>query len=296
MTITVYEDRTQRALDYLQNNVSALTFKIYEPAINRFHYWAAAHAQANTIPAETIAAYKAALVDEGLDRKTVNKHLSAIRAYFKAQAALGNITQETLQNINAVPNLKVQGRRYGVRLTIEQAHIIINAPDIETEIGRRDKAVLAILIGCGLRRSEIVDLTWGQIYFNGVVWVIRNLLGKHGRTRTVSIAPWVKRILDSYSEGGKSTERIFTSQQRKKMTAQTIYNIVKRYDDAVGMELAPHDLRRTYASIARKNAGVEGLTQLSKQLGHSSVAITEHYIGEDDDLEYAATFIPDLDI
>jgi integrase len=297
--IIIYENKTDRALEYLENNVSALTIKNYAPAIQRFLLWA--EKRANPNPAETMAAYKAALLKEGLNRRTVNKHLSAVRAYFKSQAVLGVISHEILQSINVVANLKVEGQRHGLRLTIEQAHLLLSAPDKETLIGLRDRAILAIMLGCGLRRSEVVNLTWGHIQQENGIWLIRNLQGKHGRIRTIVIPTWVKRTIAEYSNIEKDKDRIFKSfdvhgNLRKSMTDQTVYNIVVRYGAQIGVELAPHDLRRTYASIARQTGGVEGMTQLQRQLGHASLRTTELYIGEEDDFAAVSNFIPDLSI
>lgn len=300
MEITVYEPLSnhERAMDYVENNVSPLTMKNYAPSIQRFIEWGLTRPRSTA--AELMAAYKATLVKEGLSRRTVNKHLSAVRTYFKAQAVLGVITHETLQSINAVANMKVEGQRHGLRLSIEQSHLLINAPGKDTIIGLRDRAILAVMLGCGLRRSEVVNLTWGHVQAENGIWLIRNLLGKHGRIRTVVIPVWVKRVIAEYSTIGKDKERIFKSfdtygNERKGMTDQTIYNIVVKYGEQIGVELAPHDLRRTYASIARETGGVEGMTQLQRQLGHASLRTTELYIGEEDDFALVSNFIPDLD-
>lgn len=289
------------ALDYIKNNVSPLTYNNYAPSIEGFREWALLNTSKGENPAAVIAGYKNALLESGLSKKTVNKKLSALRSYFEAQVILGHLQPATLQLIKQVPNYKTQGSAYGKRLTWEQAHQLINLPDKTTAIGRRDRLVLALLIGCGLRRSEVAGLTWDQIHHNGKVWLIINLLGKHARTRTVAVPDWAKRIMDEYSERRISKERILVSftpdgeGERSSLTSQTVWNIVKKYSKMLGVEVAPHDLRRTFAAIARQTAGVEGMTQLQKALGHSSISTTEKYIGEEDNYDMQANFIPDMD-
>lgn len=298
-TLLVVEQ--DRALNHIRQNVSTLTYNNYRPIIERFKLWSKDNYKTGMHPAEVISSYKDMLVKSGIDKKTVNKHLSAIRKYFKTMMQLGLLSNESYQALGAVPNIKVQGKKYGNRLSLEQGKALLAAPDISTEIGRRDKAILALLIGTGLRRSECVNLVWGQLSQNDNVYVIRDLVGKHGRTRSVAVGSWIVRILFEYSKPKHPDDKIFKSYDvrgnpRSGMTPQTIYNIVKRYSKAIGVEnFAPHDLRRSFSLYAYQTAGQEGLKELSRQLGHSSTSITENYISAESDMKLASTFIPDLD-
>ena len=72
---------------------------------------------------------------------------------------------------------------------------MIHAPDVGTTKGLRDRAILAVMIGCGLRREEVVRLDVAHLQQREGRWVILDLIGKHNRTRTVPMASWVKAIL-----------------------------------------------------------------------------------------------------
>jgi site-specific recombinase XerD len=79
-------------------------------------------------------------------------------------------------------------------------------PDISTLKGKRDRAILAILLGCGIRRSEPVALTVGKIEQRENRWVIIDLLGKGERRRTVPVPTWVKNTIDEWLAAAKITE------------------------------------------------------------------------------------------
>src|SRR5215469_2109097 len=91
-----------------------------------------------------------------------------------------------------VKGAKAKGVRVGNWLSIRQAQALLNAPDATTKKGLRDRGMLAILIGCGLRRSEVAALTLEHIQQRDNRWCIIDLVGKHGRVRTVPMPTWVK--------------------------------------------------------------------------------------------------------
>jgi integrase len=76
---------------------------------------------------------------------------------------------------------------------------LLSAPDIETAKGLRDRAILAVLLGCGLRRSEVAALTFGHIQQRDGRWCIVDLVGKHHRVRTVPVPTWVKVAIDAWA-------------------------------------------------------------------------------------------------
>jgi integrase len=88
----------------------------------------------------------------------------------------------------------------GNSLTRDRAQVLLNLPDTKTLKGKRDQAVLAVLLGAGLRRVEAAGLQLDQIQQRDGRWVITNLVGKHGRVRQIPIASWVKSTLDAWTE------------------------------------------------------------------------------------------------
>ena len=105
-------------------------------------------------------------------------------------------------------------RRLGVRtgnwLTLKQAEQLITLPDTAKLKGKRDRALLGLLIGCGLRRKEIAELDCERIQQRDARWVIVDLTGKGGRVRTVPMPAWSKSVIDAWvSAAGISSGRIF---------------------------------------------------------------------------------------
>jgi len=145
--------------------------------------------------------------------------------------------------------------------------------------------MLALLVGCGLRRGELLALTMRSVQLREDHWVIADLHGKAGHIRTVPIPVWVKEAIDGWTKAGELSDgRIFRSINNagkiwgNGMTPKVIWEVVKRAAQAAGIEkLAPHDLRRTCARLCHLAGGE--LDQIQFLLGHVSIQTTERYLG-----------------
>jgi len=151
--------------------------------------------------------------------------------------------------------------------------------------GKRDRAMLALLLGCGLRRSELVMLKSHQVQKREDHWVIVDLVGKARHVRTVPIPPWVKEDLDAWtSAAGIREGKLFRSVRKNGavwgsgVTQNVVWYVVKKCAQRAGIDrIAPHDLRRSCARLCH-SAGGE-LEQIQFLLGHISVQTTERYVG-----------------
>jgi site-specific recombinase XerD len=223
---------------------------------------------------------------------SINQKLSAIRKLAVEASDNGLIDSQLASGVTRVKGVKSAGVRVGNWLTKDQAEFLINSTDKTTLKGLRDRAILAVMIGGGLRRSEVSGLTFDHIQQREGRWVIADLVGKGNRVRTVPIASWVKVAIDQWTETANFKEgRLFRSINRgdnisgDSMTSQSIQDVVKFYDALCGFGLQAHDLRRTYAKLARK--GGADLMQIQLSLGHASLKTTERYLGEIQDLTSA---------
>lgn len=240
--------------------------------------------------------YKSVLIESGLSSATVNLRLSAIRKLAK-EAGDNDLLDpdDPVQNaltaaaIARVEGIKTAGSKMGNWLTKEQAETLINTPTTKTLKGLRDRAILAILIGTGIRRSEAARLTLDHIQQREGRWVILDLVGKRQRVRTVPMPSWAKAALDDWIEAAHiGGGRIFRSFRRggriagDSMTAQAVYDVATEYGDLCGFDLSAHDLRRTYAKLAEQ--GGADLRQIQLSLGHASIKTTERYLGTEQDL------------
>ena len=134
----------------------------------------------------------------------------------------------------------------------------MNAASTTDLRGWRDGAILGLLLGCGLRRSEVVGLTVDQLQMREGRWVILDLIGKGRRLRTVPVPSWSKQLLDAWLvHSGVSQGRVFRrvskkgKRQEAGVTANVVWYAVKRCARQAGIaNLAPHDLRRIFRIAA----------------------------------------------
>jgi integrase len=145
--------------------------------------------------------------------------------------------------------------------------------------------MLAMLIGCGLRRGELLALRVNSIQLREEHWVIADLLGKAGHIRTVPIPAWVKAAIDEWKNAaGINDGALFRSINKTGrvwgtgMTPKVLWEIVRDAVSRAGIEkLAPHDLRRSCARLCHLAGGE--LDQIQFLLGHLSIQTTERYLG-----------------
>ena len=183
--------------------------------------------------------------------------------------------------------------KMGNWLSLKQAQALLNAPDITTTKGLRDRAIIAVLLGCGLRRSEIASLTFAHVQQRDGRWCIVDLVGKHGRIRTTPMPGWVKVAIDTWTAPtGITYGHVFRPVIRGDRVAgdrlgeKVVWQMLRAYAAEIGIPtLAPHDLRRTCAKLCRAAGGE--LEQIQLLLGHSSVQTTERYLGTKQDLIHA---------
>lgn len=234
-------------------------------------------------------AYRSHLEERGLAPSTVAKALAAIRKLAEELVDIQQLDAAAAEAIRRVKGTKRQGVRLGNWLSADQAQDLLNLPDTQTLKGKRDQALLAILLGAGLRRTEAADLTIGHFQQREGRWVIVDIIGKHGRVRSVPIAAWVKGAVDIWTDAAAITEgRLFRSINKgdkvtgESVSAQSLYMVIAGYAAALNINLAPHDMRRTFAQLARKaHADIQ---QIQKSLGHASIQTTEKYLGTAQDL------------
>jgi len=171
-------EQTKRAA--LSSLASVNTRRAYRHAIERFIAWYCSEPRLG-FNRVVVLRYRSFLESLHLSAATVNLHLSAIRRLADEAAESGLLSPELAIGIRRVKGVKRLGRRIGNWLTQEQAQSLLNAVPRSTLAGKRDAAVIGLLLGCGLRRSEVVDLRFDQLQSRDGHWVIVDLLGKAGR-------------------------------------------------------------------------------------------------------------------
>ena len=132
---------------------------------------------------------------------TINLRLGAVRRLAYEAADCGLLSPDLASGIRRVKGVKKLGVRLGNWLTAEQGETLWQCPDTERLKGKRDRALLAVLLACGLRRHEAVELNFSHLQQREQHWAIVDLMGKAGHIRTVPMPDWVKAVLDVWLEG-----------------------------------------------------------------------------------------------
>lgn len=257
--------------------------RVYAKALDDFRDWCE-RSGADGFTRETVQHYRAHLEARGLAPSSLNLHLTVIRKLAQEAAANRILPYEVAASITGVKGTRQKGTRLGTWLTLDQAQALLRAPAGDGLRSKRDRALLALLVGCGLRRSELAALELKRIQQREGRWVLVDLEGKGSRVRSVPMPAWAKAAVDRWTaavamDGGRLFRAI--SQKGKvgeeALTAQAVYLIVKGYAKKLGIEIAPHDLRRTFAKLAHR--GRSPLEQIQLSLGHDSILTTERYLG-----------------
>jgi integrase len=207
---------------------------------------------------------------------TINVRMSAVRKLVGEAKRNGMIGSEEAPNLTDIPNVRQQGTRLGNWLTREQAKELLAVPDRSTLKGKRDFVIIALLVGCALRRRELASLNIEDIQLREGRWVIIDLVGKGERVRTVAVPIWVKQGVNAWMTAAKIEEgRLLRPLSksgkilRDELGDWAIWSVVEQSSKQIEIEhFGAHDLRRTCAKRCRKSGG--DLEQIKFLLGRSS--------------------------
>src|SRR6267154_3008640 len=230
---------------------SPITRRVYNMALDEFIEWYREAPRPGFTKA-TVSAWRVSLEARGLGSSSIIIRMSAIRKLAVEASDNGLLAPELAAGIARVKSAKSIGIRVGNWLSLRQAQALLSAPDIATMKGLRDRAILAVLLGCGLRRSEVAALTFAHVQQRDGRWCIVDLVGKHGRVRTAPMPAWVKVAIDGWTSPiGIAAGHVFRPVNRagtvtgERLGEKVVWQMLRLYSTAVGVPgIAPHDLRR----------------------------------------------------
>ena len=256
----------------------------YHHAIDEFVEWYCSEPRL-AFNRVVVLRYRSHLESRQLAPGTINLRLGAVRRLAYEAADCGLLSADLAAGIRRVKGVKKLGVRLGNWLTAEQGQALWQAPDCRRLKGKRDRALLAPMLACGLRRHEVVALTLDHLQQREEHWAIVDLMGKGGHVRTVPVPDWVQHELDVWLaaaaiDRGRLFRRVTKTGTTwgEGVTEKAVWHIVKEAARGVGVpKLAPHDLRRTCARLCHASGGE--LEQIQFLLGHISVQTTERYLG-----------------
>jgi len=266
--------------------------RAYGFALDEFFRWYRA-ADRGPFRKALVQEYRAHLERENLSPSTINVRLAAIRKLAQEAGDNALLAPELAAGIAKVKGAPRRGVRIGNWLEPADARELLRAPTGAGKKAVRDRAVLGLLLGCALRRAELVRLEVEDVQQRVGRWVLPDLVGKGGRVRTVPIPAWVKLLLDQWMMAAAITAGpLFRSVNKGDavsahgFTENAVWGIVREYAGDLELgNLAPHDLRRTCARLCRESGGA--LEQIQLLLGHASVQTTMNYLGTKQNLTEA---------
>jgi site-specific recombinase XerD len=273
--------------------------RVYEYAIDQFITWYCSEPRLafNRI---VVVRYRMYLESRHLAANTINQQLAAVRRLAHEAADSGLLSPELAAGISRVKGVKQLGFRSGNWLSVEQSSEVLKHAGGDSMRAKRDYAMLAMLFGCGFRRSELVGLELDDIQMRQGHWAVVDLIGKGGHIRTVPIPYWVKAALDQWTRAANIREgKIFRRVARLGkvwgggLSQNVVWYVVRTCCERAGLEhVAPHDLRRTCAKLCHDSGGE--LEQIQFLLGHASVQTTERYLGCKQNLGHPVNDLFDL--
>lgn len=265
---------------WLEDGLSRNTLDSYRRDLNKFADWLKAnHGKAllATINAD-IQGYLAHLVmEQNAKTSSTGRNISSLKRLFRYLLRQNKISVDPTLQIDT-PKLP---RTLPKSLSEADVESLLNAPDTQTPLGLRDRAMLEVLYATGLRVSELVGLLITQVSLNDNV--VR-VMGKGSKERLVPLgevaADWIQRYV-SDSRGvllnGKICDALFVTARAEAMTRQMFWYLIKKHARHGGLQVAlsPHTLRHAFATHLL-NHGAD-LRVVQMLLGHTDISTTQIY-------------------
>jgi integrase/recombinase XerD len=265
----------------LERNMSENTVSAYISDINKFSAFLEI-SHLNVMPSDVaighLRAFIEFLAETGLNEKSQARIISGLKSFFKYLLIEDTITEDP----SILLELPKTGRKLPVVLSIEEIESILNSVDVSTSLGHRNRAIIEVLYGCGLRVSELASLRISNIYYSGDYL---RIIGKGDKQRLVPLGNAAKKEIDNYMKSFRNhivpkkgqTDFLFLNRRGSKLSRVMIFNIVKDACQKAGIEktISPHTFRHSFATHLIE--GGADLRAVQEMLGHESITTTEIY-------------------
>lgn len=232
--------------------------------------------ESSKVTSEQLKEYLGVVSSRGLSKRSTARLLSALRNYFDWCVLEGEVKENPCDRVEA-PKL---GKYLPAVLSQEEVTAILESVSLRAPFGLRNRAILEVLYGCGLRVSEAAGLRISHIYLEeGFV----NVIGKGDKQRLVPLGEMAADAIRAYlperpaPAGRKYEDFLFLNRFGKPLSRISIFNLVKTQAMAAGIqkEISPHTFRHSFATHLIENGA--DLRIVQEMLGHESILTTEIY-------------------
>ena len=230
-----------------------------------------------SIQAKDVSEFVRQLDDVGLAPSSVARNLTAVRVFHKFLVTEGIRDSDPTEN-QRPPKV---GRKLPEVLSVDEVQTLLDMPDVETDLGLRDRALLEMMYGVGLRVSEAVDLKPSQLVF--YVGVVR-VFGKGSKERIVPVGSQAQSWVTRYTSSGRanlvkpdSPPNLFLNFRGGRLSRMGIHKLLRKYVLAagIGKTVSPHTMRHSFATHLLE--GGADLRAVQEMLGHADISTTQIY-------------------
>lgn len=261
-------------IDYLsiERGLSPNTLQAYRRDLCQFRDWL--KKEFLQVDSALIGNYLATLREKGNKSRTLNRKLSVVRMFYKFLYTEGKIDHNPVEGVSS-PRL---GRKIPSFLSEKEVEALLEAPSVDEQYGSRDRAILEVIYGAGLRISELVNLNLTDLNLKGG-WV--KVLGKGSKERIVPLGReacrWVRIYLRKRRIETTDKLSLFCNRYGKRLSRQACWKITKKYSQKSGItkKISPHTLRHSFAThLLSRDADLRFVQEL---LGHTNISTTQIY-------------------
>ncbi|NLJ65755.1 MAG: tyrosine recombinase [Clostridiales bacterium] len=260
-----------------EKSVSVNTLECYMRDIKQYKaYVLNTEVSINAADQSIVQAYINSLQDEGISSATILRKLSSIRSFYKFLVSINEISSDPTENLETPKNK----RKLPSILTLEEISKLMDQPSGKDHKSIRDKAMLELLYGTGIRVSELIGLNLEDVDINGATIVCRS----SSKVRTTNIEKRAIPYLQNYLKDSrvklvrnKEEKALFVNFHGRRMTRQGFWKIVKYYTQKanINKDITPHTLRHSFAiHLLNKGTDIQALQEI---LGHSDLSTTQMY-------------------
>jgi len=270
-------DLVREYLSYLQveKGLAKNSVESYERDLTKLEKWVEKnHFDLLQLTRRDLREWLIDLAGENLSENSKRRLISALRGFYKFLQFDGHITKNPAEDLVA-PQKGLYLPNFLNQTDIEN---LLAVPNVSTEIGLRDRAILEVMYACGLRVSEAVDLKMSDVDLDAGILKCK---GKGSKTRKVPVGKSAVEWLKNYLAVRREKENIevsnmFVSFLGKPINRQTIFKFIKEYAEKIGLQnVSPHTLRHSFAThLIQNRADVRFVQQM---LGHADISTTQIY-------------------